>query len=86
MIKSLVAMNEEYFQNKLKIASDGRPNKLKLKIPSYTGFTIYKRDYTKNEGSKPKTELSPAFKENKVKGDFFDGTTYRNEYNGVQNS
>ena len=33
---------------------NGRPNNLKLKIPSKTGGTIYKRDYQKSmDGSPP---------------------------------
>lgn len=53
MMKSIIAKNEEYFQNKLQISNDGKPNKLKLKIPSKTGFTVYKRDYIKNMQDQP---------------------------------
>ena len=86
MMKSLIAMNEDYFQNKLQVANDGKPSKLKLKIPSNTGCTIYKRDYIKNLQSQINPHgVIPNFKENKIKPDFFGNTTYRNEFMGVQN-
>ena len=50
-MKSLIAMNEDYFQDKLHVSNDGKPSRLKLKIPSQTGFTVYKRDYIKNYSS-----------------------------------
>lgn len=79
MMKSLIAMNEDYFQNKLQVPNDGKPSKLKLKIPSTTGATIYKRDYIKNFQSLINSHgIIPNFKENKVKPDFFGNTTYRN--------
>lgn len=79
MMKSLIAMNEDYFQNKLQVANDGKPSKLKLKIPSNTGCTIYKRDYIKNSQSQINPfGVIPNFKESKIKPDFFGNTTYRN--------
>lgn len=86
MMRSLIAMNEDYFQDKLQVANDGRPGKLKLKIPSRTGFTVYKKDYIKNHKSQLNLQANAGgFKENKIKADFFGSTTYRNEYKGDQN-
>lgn len=63
MMKSIIAMNEDYFQNKLQVSNSGKPNKEKLKIPSKTGFTIYKRDYIKNSQSQAALKnLIPNFK------------------------
>lgn len=63
MMKSLIAMNEDYFQNKLQVATDGKPSRLKLKIPSKTGFTIYKRDYLRNSKSQVGLKNTiPSFK------------------------
>lgn len=59
MMRSLIAMNQDYFQSKLEISNDGKPKQLKLKIPSKTGFTIYKRDYIKN--SQSQTLAIPKF-------------------------
>ena len=44
-LKEIVKMNEDYFRTKMKISENPRPNPLKLKIPSTTGKTIYKKDY-----------------------------------------
>lgn len=44
-LKSLIALNQNYFQDKLNVPDDGRRSNLKIKIPSRTGGTAYKRDY-----------------------------------------
>lgn len=78
-MKTLIEMNEDYFQDKLLAINNGKPSKLKLKIPSATGFTVYKKDYRKGNNSQGKLHGSAAnFKENKIKLDFFGNTTYRN--------
>lgn len=78
-MKSLIEMNEDYFQDKLQAINNGKPSKLKLKIPSATGFTVYKKDYRKGNHSQSKLHGSGTnFKENKIKLDFFGNTTYRN--------
>lgn len=82
-MKSLIAQNESYFQNKLNISCDGRPNNLKLKIPSHTGGTIYKRDYMgKNRLPNDMNSSQEKFVPNKPSksNDFFDGTTYKTEF------
>ena len=72
-------MNEDYFQDKLQVMNNGKPSKLKLKIPSRTGFTVYKKDYRKGKRNQTKLHQSVLnFKENKIKVDLFGGTTYRN--------
>ena len=79
MMKSLIEMNEDYFQDKLQAVNNGKPSKLKLKIPSATGFTVYKKDYRKGDCSQDKLHGSnSSFKESKIKLDFFGNTTYRN--------
>ncbi len=68
------------------MSNDGKPSNLKLKIPSHTGFTIYRRDYVKNSQDTPiNQQHNQAFKEKKAKADFFGNTTYRNEFLGHQN-
>lgn len=53
-MKSLIANNEAYFQNKCNqcvyvviISENGKKKDLRLKIPSKTGITIYKKDYNR---------------------------------------
>ena len=61
------------------LAPNGKPSKLKLKIPSATGFTVYKKDYRKGNQSQSKLHGSGTnFKENKIKLDFFIIFSYRN--------
>ncbi len=62
MMKSLIAMNEDYFQDKLHVSNDGKPSRLKLKIPSQTGFTVYKRDYIKNLNNHMQLKKTHQFK------------------------
>jgi len=47
MMKEIIKINEEYFQSKIQVNFNGRSQELKLKIPSKTGFTVYKKDYSK---------------------------------------
>lgn len=46
-MKTIVAINEEYFREKLKIKNTGKPNKLRLLLPTKNSRTTYRTDYIK---------------------------------------
>jgi hypothetical protein len=84
VLKALVAINQNYFRNKLEVGVDGRPRQLKLSIPSKTGWTIYKKDYLKKSYSQ--AQMIPKFKESQLDGIFFGNTTYKYDFLGKQNT
>lgn len=75
-------MNESYFQNKVKVPKDGHPNNLKLKIPSATGGTVYKRDYRRKNKQSYTTVLPSKFvmKESSYGSEYFGGTMYNKDF------
>ena len=81
-MRNLISMNENYFQNKLKVCDNGSPNNLKLKIPSKTGSTVYKHDYVKNYSSSAGLNKKSGKYTNisTEKNNFFGGTTYEADF------
>ena len=61
----------------MKISENPRPNPLKLKIPSTTGKTIYKKDYeAKNWKFHECSKSQDYFPTSSVEAPFFGLTTY----------
>lgn len=50
-MKSVVAMNEGYFRDKITVKNNAKPCNLRLKLPFKTSNTTYKKDYIKNSKS-----------------------------------
>lgn len=82
-MKEIVRINQDYFQSKINLSVKGRSQELKLKIPSKTGFTVYKKDYTKKQSNDPlKGRYPHKFEPNTLSTDFESTTTYKNDFLG----
>ena len=80
-MKQIISMNEQYFQNKISMKEGSKPNDLKLKIPSSTGGTIYKKDYVKKERANYNNSKSQDhFESSQISIPFTGSTVYRVNY------
>ena len=86
-MKTIVSLNQEYFKEKLRVKTNGKPNKLRLFIPTRNNRTTYKTDYLRKSANTK--SLKPHQVDNFNKNINLwtkSGTTYMCDYTGARNS